>query len=91
MMVATQPSGEMLGVKIVSMSETPGLGSRVGADEHLSQYQGDFWYGHDKDLTLGEDIDAISGATISSRAVNEGVNRALEALLSYRWGEEGAQ
>ena len=90
MMVAMGPSGEMLGVKIVSMSETPGLGSRVGEDEHLSQYRGDFGYGYDGGLTLGEHVDAITGATISSRAVNEGVNRALEALRNAM-AEEGAQ
>ena len=88
MMVAVDPSGAMLGVKIVSMSETPGLGSRVGEEEHLEQYRGDFWYGYDGGLTLGEDIDAISGATISSKAVNEGVNRALDALLNAVKGEE---
>jgi Na+-translocating ferredoxin:NAD+ oxidoreductase RnfG subunit len=40
-------------------------------------------------LTLGEEVDAISGATISSKAVNAGVNAALEALDYYRMlGEE---
>jgi Na+-translocating ferredoxin:NAD+ oxidoreductase RnfG subunit len=40
-------------------------------------------------LTLGEEVDAISGATISSKAVNVGVNAALEALGYYRMlGEE---
>lgn len=91
MMVATSPEGALLGVKIVAMAETPGLGSRAGEDKHLSQYQGAFAYGNEEYLTLGDQIDAVSGATISSRAVNAGVNAALEALLAYRHVGEGAQ
>lgn len=86
MMIAIDPSGALLGVQIVSMSETPGLGSRAGEEAHLSQYKG---LGSDKTLTLGEEIDAISGATVSSKAVNAGVNAALEVLSYYRTlGEE---
>lgn len=83
MMVAVSPDGALLGVKIVAMAETPGLGSRAGEDEHLDQYKGRFTYGDQEYLTLGEHVDAISGATISSKAVHVGVNAALEALLSY--------
>lgn len=86
MMVAIDPNGTVLGVKIVSMSETPGLGSRVGTAAHLSQYEG---IGASDAPVLGEDVDAVSGATVSSRAVNAGVNRALRALLFYQTlGEE---
>ncbi len=91
MMVAISPDGALLGVKIVAMAETPGLGSRAGEDEHLDQYKGTFAYGDDEYLTLGEHVDAISGATISSEAVNAGVNAALEALLTYRHTGEGMQ
>lgn len=85
MMIAISPDGSMRGVKIVSMSETPGLGSRTGEEEYLSQYANQTFYGshNHEPLVLGEDIDAISGATISSRAVLSGVNTALDALLQY--------
>ena len=83
MMVAIEPQGTLLGVRIVAMSETPGLGSRAAEQSHLSQYRG---LGPMASVVLEEDVDAISGATISSRAVNEGVNRALEVLMSYVTG-----
>ena len=85
MMVAISPDGELLGVRIVSMSETPGLGSRAGEEDYLSQYEQMTFPGSHahEDLVLGEDVDAISGATISSRAVLSGVNAALDALLPY--------
>ena len=91
MMVATSPEGALLGVKIVAMSETPVLGSRAGEDEHLSQYKGTFAYGDDEFLTLGDHVDAISGATISSKAIHAGVNAALEALLYHRHTGEAMQ
>ena len=79
MMVAVAPDGRLLGVDIVAMSETPGLGSRVGEEEYLSQYQGLNAYGS----PLDESVDAISGATISSRAVMTGVQTALDALSEF--------
>lgn len=84
MTVGYAPDGKILGVSIVSLSETPGLGARISESAFLSQYEG-----KQGTLTLGEDVDAISGATISSRAVTEGVNRATEclnALLSANGG-----
>ncbi|MBQ7320288.1 MAG: RnfABCDGE type electron transport complex subunit G [Clostridia bacterium] len=85
MMVAVSPDGVLRGVQIVSMSETPGLGSRVSRAEYLAGYAGMTLFGShaQEDLVLGEDIDAISGATISSRAVLSGVNAALRVLRQY--------
>ncbi len=75
MTVGFEADGKILGVSIVSLSETPGLGSRVQEAAYLDQYKG-----QSGTLTLGEDVDAIAGATVSSRAVLNGVNRAVEIL-----------
>lgn len=64
------------GVEIVSHSETPGLGSKVESDGYRSQF-----IGTDKELTY-EEIDGISGATFSSKAVLAGVNKATAALTA---------
>lgn len=88
MMVAADAEGKLLGVRIVSMSETPGLGSRVENEAHLGQYRGLDVY---TDVTLGKQLDAVSGATISSKAVNEGVRRALgEIRALFGTQEEGS-
>lgn len=68
----------IVGVSIVSLSETPGLGARVNDANYLSQYQG-----KSGELAFGSGVDAISGATISSRAVLTAVNQAT-ALLESR-------
>lgn len=75
MMVGVNTDGSLRGVEIVSLSETPGLGSKVKDAGYLEQY-----VGQRGTLTLGGEISAISGATISSRAVLKGVNDALLAL-----------
>ena len=84
MMVAADADGKLRGVRIVTMSETPGLGSRVGEQDYLGQYEGidvvDVAIGN---ATLDEQVDAISGATISSKAVKNGVNLALEEIQRY--------
>lgn len=72
LMVGVDHSGAVVGVRIISMSETPGLGSRVGGDEFLSSFNG----------KSGEiSVDVISGASISSAAVISGVNSVTSALL----------
>ena len=74
MMVGVNSDGTIAGMKIVSHSETPGLGSRVDDPDYLSQYTG-----KSGTLSLGNGIDAITGSTISSKAVLEAANRALSA------------
>lgn len=76
-MVGVNADGTVAGIKIVSHSETPGLGNRVEDADYLSQYTG-----KTGPLTLGDKIDAITGSTVSSKAVLDGVNTALNAYSS---------
>lgn len=72
MMIGMTSEGAVDGIKIVSTSETPGVGTKIGAESFLSLFDG-----FDHPVILGEDVDAISGATFSSRAVEEAVNYAV--------------
>lgn len=76
LMVGVSSSSEVVGVRVISMSETPGLGSKVGADSFLSRFTG-----KSGALTAGEDIEVISGASISSKAVISGVSSVTSSLL----------
>ncbi len=71
MMVGVDVNGMTSGVSIISMSETPGVGSKTNSDSFLKQFRG-----KDGDVKVGDGIDGISGATISSKAVTEGVRMA---------------
>lgn len=72
MMVGVNKDMTVSGVKILSMSETPGLGAKAQNEEFISQFTG-----KNKNMELKSDIKAISGATITSNAVINGVKDAL--------------
>ncbi len=84
-MVGYNADMTVCGVSILSHSETPGLGARVTEDFFLAQFEG-----QSGALVLGSDVDAISGATISSRAVTDGVNLATETLTKLLQSKGGA-
>ena len=77
MMVGVDGEGTVTGVSIVKNSETSGIGSRVMENENgvLDQFIGKS--AADGTLAVGTNVDAISGATVSSRGVTTGVNAAL--------------
>jgi len=64
------------GITIISQSETPGLGSRIAESSFASKFAGL----NIGDVALKQDdgqIDAITGATISSRAVVDAVRTTV--------------
>lgn len=86
MMVGIDTNGTVAGIKIITHSETPGLGSRVDNAEYLAKYTG-----KSGTLVIKQDIDAISGATVSSKAVLNGVNTALSAVSGINTEGGGEQ
>ncbi|MCX6090828.1 MAG: RnfABCDGE type electron transport complex subunit G, partial [Candidatus Atribacteria bacterium] len=57
---------ELMGMKVLDNQETPGLGSEITKPGFQNQFTGKSM---DDAFELNQDIQAISGATISSRAV----------------------
>jgi len=81
MIVGADVHGRVIEVRISRHKETPGLGSKVADVEFLSQFSGKTAEEFDlkKDNANGK-VDAISGATISSRAAARGVKEAILSL-----------
>ncbi len=82
MMVGVSEDGKVQGIKILSHSETPGLGANAPQPKFSGQFKGK---STEKDLEVvktapGKDneIEAMTGATITSRAVTKGVNDAVK-------------
>ncbi|MFQ7311576.1 MAG: RnfABCDGE type electron transport complex subunit G [Sellimonas sp.] len=77
--VGIQSDGTVTGISILSISETAGLGMNADTPEFKKQYADkkteQFYV--DKDGGEGEQIDSISGATITTRAVTGAVNASL--------------
>lgn len=73
----------LAGVEIVSHSETPGLGARVEQAEFRRQWEGLLASESVGLRSTGGTIDAISGATFSSRAMVDGTNQVLSLLRDH--------
>lgn len=74
LLVAFNPDGGIHDVKVFSHAETAGIGDKILGVTFLSQFANKTT----KDrLAVGDDVTAISGATVSSRAVISGVKKAL--------------
>lgn len=80
MMVGIDADGAVTGVSVVTHSETSGIGDKVTGNQDgvLDQFIG---MSHDADgeFVMGGNVDAISGATVSSKGVTKGVNAAVAA------------
>ena len=76
-LVGVDPQGEIVGVKVVAQRETPGFYRRLDQENFLNQYQGAQVR---QPLQLGQDIDAVSGATLSSSGVATSIRRAVRSI-----------
>ena len=85
MMVGVDNDGKVLGISIISHTETAGLGAVAAASTPAGEnFRGQF-VGASGSVTVTKDggtMDAITGATITSRAICVGVNAALDCVAN---------
>lgn len=91
--ISHEDGGKVTGVEILSHDETPGLGANATGESFRNSYKQnipDSSFEVVKDGTGGENgkIDAITGATITSNAVTNAVNEAVEIYKSLTGGEQ---
>lgn len=78
-MVGVKADGTVSGIDFLSLTETAGLGMNADSDEFKSQFVGKSGViGVNKNTSTETEIQALTGATITSKAVAETVNIALE-------------
>ncbi len=82
MMVGLDADGAVTGVSVVKHAETAGIGTKVVDNEPnnagvgvLDQFVGKS--AADGTLSVGSNVDAITGATVSTKGITAGVNAAL--------------
>lgn len=76
---------QLMGLKVIENVETPGLGNKISESEWAGQYQG---LDASRPITVVKhppaaeqnEIQAVTGATISSKAVTKIVNEAIEKV-----------
>ena len=76
---------KLIGVGVTTHAETPGMGAKAKSDpSFVAQYEG---LSLDQPIAVSQDggsISAISGATITSRAVSKAANDAGEIYKKYK-------
>ncbi|MFH0732166.1 MAG: RnfABCDGE type electron transport complex subunit G [Candidatus Omnitrophota bacterium] len=83
MMVGLDKNGQITGIQILSQEETPGLGARCN---EIKYGEKDQWFTRQfkqkraQDLSL-KNIQAITGATITTEAVIKGVKESAEVFF----------
>ena len=83
MMVGVDMDNKVTGISIISHAETPGLGAIAAAKTDKGNAFRDQFVGLISGISIGDgenQIEAISGATISSKAIASGVNAALACV-----------
>lgn len=85
LMLGLNPEGTITGIQVLKHSETPGLGAKITEEKFLQQFpsksaQNTTW----KLKKEGGDIDKISGATISPKAVVTALSEGLTLYSKHR-------
>jgi electron transport complex protein RnfG len=85
-MVGFKADGTIKNIQVLDHAETPGLGDKMAKSK--STWSEQFNDKNPKDFKLkvkkdGGDVDAITAATISSRAFSDAVDRAYKALMEH--------
>ena len=85
MMVGIDPDGNILGISVVTQTETAGLGAVCAAKTEAGQKFRAGFEGLSVEVKVDKDggeVDSITGATITSRAICDGVNAALSCVAN---------
>ena len=81
-MVGFNPDGSIKNIVVLEQKETPGLGTKMKSEKFIRQFKGkkpsEF---NLKPQKNGGDVDAIAGATISTRAFGEATQMAYDVFL----------
>lgn len=88
--MGVQADGTLNGISILTISETAGLGMNATKDEFKGQFeekQADAFEVTKTGASKENEINAISGATITSNAVTQGVNCGLRAFEYIKEGK----
>ncbi len=83
--LALDGEGKVVGMLIISHTETPGIGDVITTAEFQEQFIGKSF---EDPLTPGEDVDTVSGATISSTAMVTSIRRVVNVVAENFLGYE---
>ena len=81
-MVGFKPNGTIQNIVVLEQKETPGLGTKMKDEKFLAQFRDQNPSTFNLKVTKdGGEVDALTGATITSRAFGEAVQMAYDAFM----------
>jgi len=80
-LVGMNSDGTIMAIKVLSQNETPGLGARIAEPSFTGRFA-------DKTIKGLSEVQAITGATISSKAVIESVKQKAEEIQKFIQNEK---
>ena len=86
MMVGVDADGAVSGISFIKMSETSGLGAVAAQDNTKGEAFRSQFVGKTGTVAVtkdGGEIDSLTGATVTSRAVSTGVTAALACVANF--------
>ncbi len=94
LLVSFTPEGKIYDISVLEHNETPGLGDKMEKEKSLDKSTGKSWSSQFEGKNPGEfrlsvkkdggDVDAITAATVSSRAFCDAVQRAYDEFMRMK-------
>lgn len=82
-MVGFKPDGSINNISVLEQKETPGLGTKIKDEKFLKQFRGKNPSSFDlKTKKDGGQVDALTGATITTRAFGEATQQAYDVFIN---------
>ena len=85
LVVGVDPELKCTGISVTEHSETSGLGANAASSAEVGVKFREQFIGQDEGIALannGGEIDALTGATITSRAITEAVAESIRVVIS---------
>ncbi len=83
--LALNKDGEIVGLLIISHSETPGIGDVITTEPFQEQF---FGKSYADPIVAGDDVDTVSGATVSTAAMITSIRRVVGVVAENYLGQE---
>ena len=81
-MVGFEPDGNIKNIAVLEQKETPGLGTKMKDEKFIRQFRGKHPSSYNLKVKKDQgDVDALTGATITTRAFSEAAQMAYDVFV----------
>lgn len=89
LMVGFDPDGNIIDIRVLEQKETPGLGTKIKGEKFKRQFRGKNPSSFDLKVKKDQgEVDALTGATITTRAFSEAVQLAYDTMIQNQTKKE---